>query len=371
MSQGAQFGRVPVAGSVSGRAGAETQETEVREEDIMRNLLGAAAASIAILAASGANAQDDFYAGNSIEVIVPASAGGSYGSYAILVAEELGRFIPGEPTVVPNFMEGAGGMRASNYVGNVAATDGTVLYLMHQNAPTSQLLSPDAAQYDAGAFEPIGVISAMNSVMVVRNDTEVDEIADAMNGEVILGSTGRGSYQFIVPTLLNDFMGTQFNVVTTYGGTGETFLAMERGEIAGLMTSIITITEQQPTWLDGTGTARTILQVGASPASAIPDVPLLTALAQDDDQRAVYQFLSASNGFARSLVAPAGTPADRVEILRAAFAAMLADEGVQARAAELGLPLDSSDAATLGAAIDDVLATDPAVIQLTESIMSE
>ncbi len=338
---------------------------------MIRKILSAAVMAAAASVAAPASAQDDFYAGKTIELIVPASAGGTYGMYAQLLADEMGAFIPGEPTIVANFMRGAGGMRASNYVGNVAATDGTVLFMMHQNSPTSQLLSPDAAQYDAGAFEPIGVVSAMNSVMVVRDDSGVEEIGDVTETEVVLGSTGRGSYQYIVPTLLNEFIGAQFNVITTYGGTGETFLAMERGEIAGLMTSIITLQAQRPDWADGTGDAHVVLQVGTSPASSLPDVPLLASLAETDRQQAIFDFLSASNGFARSLVAPAGTPEDQVEILREAFQAMLEDEGVRERAAERGLPLDSADAETLGNAIQAVLATDPEVIGFTESIMSE
>jgi len=216
-------------------------------------LLGALAVAGSLAAAPAL--ADDFFAGRTIDLIVPAGAGGGYGLYALLVAEHLPRHIPGNPAITPNYMGGAGGMRASNYVGQVAPTDGSAIFLMHQNSPTSQLTSPDSASYDAAAFAPIGILSAMNSVLVTRRDSGIDSFEDALSQRVVLGSTGRGSYQFIVPTMVNDYLGTQFQVITTYAGTGETFLALERAEITGLMTSIATVMEGYSEWLEGEGTA--------------------------------------------------------------------------------------------------------------------
>lgn len=338
---------------------------------LLNRFLAAAAGAVALVSGTASLAQDDFYAGKTIEVIVPASAGGSYGMYGQLVADEMGKYIPGNPTIVPNFMRGAGGMRASNYVGNVAASDGTVLFMMHQNTPTSQLLSPDAAQYDAATFQPIGTLSAMNSVMVMRKDQGIDDVGEMGDKEIVTGSTGRGSYQYIVPTLMNEFADTNFNVVTTYGGTGETRLALERGEIGALMTSIISLQSSTPDWADGTGIAKVVMQVGMAPSSSYPDVPMLSSYAKDDRQAAIYKFLSASNGFARSMVAPAGVPEEQMAILRQAFLDMVQDEAFQARAKELGMPLDWSDADELGAAIQDVLATDPEILAFTQEVMAE
>jgi tripartite-type tricarboxylate transporter receptor subunit TctC len=112
-------------------------------------------------------------------------------------------------------MAGAGGMRASNYAANVAAKDGLAIYMIHQNTATQQLLAPGQAQYDAAKMIPIGIVSSMNSVMAIRKDLGVNSIADIVEKPVVTGATGRGSYQFIVPTLLNEFMGTKFNTITT------------------------------------------------------------------------------------------------------------------------------------------------------------
>lgn len=337
---------------------------------MIRSILTAGAVS-AGLAVAPAAAQEELYAGKTIELVLPASAGGSYGIYGVLLADHLTRHIPGSPTIVPNYMRGAGGMRASNYVANVAAADGTTLYMIHQNAPTSQLLNPDGAQYDAGEMIPIGVVSAMNSVMLARNDIGIDSVMDVVETPVNIGSTGRGSYQFVVPTLLNDFLGTQFNIITTYGGTGETMLAVERNEIGAMMTSLLSVQESHPDWVDGSGVAKPILQVGGNPDPALADVPTLNSLAQNDEQRQIFNFLSISNDMARSLVMPAGTPEEYAEVMQKAFVDLMNDPEFQKAAASMGAPLVWADADALGKIIDETLATPEAVVEQTSRYMSD
>lgn len=336
----------------------------------MTHRIASATLAAALMAAAPVAAQD-LYAGKTIELVLPASAGGSYGIYGVLLQNHLPRHIPGNPAIVPNFIEGAGGMRASNYVANVAKADGTTIYMIHQNAPTSQLLNPDGAQYDAAAMVPVGIVSAMNSVMLMRKDAGIEAIAQVAETPVTIGSTGRGSYQFVVPTLLNEYMGAKFNIVTTYGGTGETMLAMERGEIAAMMTSLLSVQESHADWVSGEGIARVVLQVGGAPDPSLPDVPLLMDLAKDDAQKAVYQFLSVSNDMARALVMPAGTPDDHVAVIRKAFADLMNDREFQKAAADAGVPLVWGDADRLGQVIATTLATPPAVIEQTNALMKD
>ena len=336
----------------------------------MTHRLASATLAAALMAAAPVAAQD-LYAGKTIELVLPASAGGSYGIYGVLLQNHLPRHIPGNPAIVPNFIEGAGGMRASNYVANVAKADGTTIYMIHQNAPTSQLLNPDGAQYDAAKMVPIGVVSSMNSVMLMRKDAGVESIAQVAEKPVTIGSTGRGSYQFVVPTLLNEYMGAQFNIVTTYGGTGEAMLAMERGEIAAMMTSLLSVQESHADWVSGEGIAKVVLQVGGAADPSLPDVPLLMDLAKDDAQKAVYQFLSVSNDMARALVMPAGTPDDHVAVIRKAFADLMNDAEFQKAAADAGVPLVWADADRLGQVIATTLATPPEVIEQTNALMKD
>ena len=148
------------------------------------------AGGVALLAASRAWAAD-FYAGRTVTLVVPAGSGGSYGDYALLLAQHLPRFLPGAPAIVPQYLPGAGGMKASNFVANLAPKDGTTLYLMHENTATQQLLSPNDARYKAVDFAPIGLLSSLNSALAVREGAAHD-LAGFRQDTVILASTGRG-----------------------------------------------------------------------------------------------------------------------------------------------------------------------------------
>ena len=328
------------------------------------------AALLSVMAVMPAFSQEEFYDGKKIDLIIPANSG-SYHTYALLMADHLPKHIPGNPAIAPVSMGGAGGIRASNHVANIAATDGTVLYMMHQNAPTVELLTPDKVQYKTADFQPIGVLASLNAVFVVRNDAEIGAIGDAREKEIVVGSTGVGSYTYIIPSVLNGLAGTRFKMVTTYPGTGEMMLAMEQNEIAGMMSSFATIRDNHPEWTDGTGPARLLFQVGERRNTQIADVPLLVELAQNETEKGLFGFLSLTNSFARSLVAPAGVPAERMEVLREAFDAMLADPAFQADAAAKNISLDGADAQSLQASIAALLATPASVVEIARQYATE
>lgn len=328
-----------------------------------------AAALMALGLASPAAA--DLYSGKTVEVVVPASAGGSYGVYGLLLSDHLGRHLPGNPTVVPNYMGGAGGMKASNYVANVGKKDGTTLYVMHQNAPSSQLLNPNGAKYDVTKFHPIGILSTMNSVMAVRKDTGVASVDDLKTKPVVIGSTGRGSYQFVVPTLLNEYAGANFNIISTYPGSADVMLAVERKEIGALMTSIDTIVKNHPDWAGADGEASLILQVGNIPDPALAGVPTLNSLATTDEAKIAFNFMSVANDMARSLVMPDGTPPEMVEAMRKAFVDLMNDPAFQKAAADSGTSLNWADHETLAAAIAGTMQTAPAIVDKIKGYMAD
>ncbi len=331
--------------------------------------LGALAA-FWLIATGLACAQDNFYADKTIELILPANSG-SYHTYALLLADHLPRHIAGNPPISPVSMGGAGGIRASNFVANVAAKDGTVLYMMHQNAPSVELLTPDKVQYKSADFQPIGICSALNSVFAARIDSGLNTIADAKQKEIILGATGVGSYTYFIPAALNDVVGTKFKIVSTYPGNSEMMLAFEQGEIAAMMTSFASVKDNHPEWVAGTGTGRLLMQVGGKVDPAIPDVPLLIDLAQNDKEKSLFRFMSLTNAFARSLVAPAGVPVERVELLRKAFTDMMADPDFIADAKKRGIELSWGDSADLKNGIDSVLSTPADVIAIAREFVKD
>jgi len=322
-------------------------------------------------AADPAAAQDNYFQGKVIHLIIPAGPGGAFGTFGQIVAAYLAKQIPGNPEIVPQFMSGAGGIRASNYVANNAANDGTVIYLIHESAVTHQMLYPDQVMYDARKFIPLGIVSSLNSALAVRNDAPATDLAGFKQKEVILGSTGRGSYQFVVPMLMNSFQDTKFKMITGFPGTNDMILALDRGEVQGLLASFLAIQTVRPDWVSGKGAAKIVLQMGDRPDPAIPNVPLLTALAASEEERALYGFLSLERTLGRSLVAPGGVPDDRVRILRDALAAVLKDKEFVAACAQRGIPLNSGTADDLKAVIDKAFATPPQVIATARKYMTE
>lgn len=332
------------------------------------------AAAAAVLAASGwlagpAAAQTNFFAGQTIHLIIPAGPGGAFATFGQIISKFLTQQIPGNPDVIPQYMSGAGGIRASNYVANNAATDGTVIYLIHESAVTHQLLFPDQVMYDAHKFIPIGIISSLNSAFAVRKDAPATDMAGFKQKQVILGSTGPGSYQFVVPTLMNDFQDTKFKMIAGFQGTNNMALALDRGEIQGMLASFLAIQTIRPDWVSGQGVAKIVFQMGDRADPAIPDVPLLTALAASEEERALYSFLTLERSLGRSLVAPAGVPESRVAVLRAALVAVLHNSEFRTACAERKIPLHSGSADDLKAVIDKAFATLPDVIATARKYM--
>jgi len=307
----------------------------------------------------------DFYAGRTITLVVPAGSGGSYGDYALLLAQHLPRFLPGAPAIVPQYLPGAGGMKASNFVANLAPKDGTTLYLMHENTATQQLLSPKEARYTAIDFEPIGLLSSLNSALAVREGAAHD-LAGFRQNVVTLASTGRGSYQFIVPALMNQLQGTKFKIITSYQGTSDAMLAVVRGEVQGMFSSLMSFRIGHPEWLQGKGAA-IALQVGTRRDPSIPGVPLLGEIAETPQQQGLYAFLSGPSAMGRGLVAPHTTPQATLEVLRAAFDALVTDPEVVADAQRRQLPFVHEDWRHLGQQIANCIDTDPAVVELARS----
>ena len=237
-------------------------------------------------------AQESFFKGKAIHLIIPAGPGGAFGIFGQILSKFLTKQIPGNPQVVPQYMNGAGGIRASNYVANNATNDGTTIYLIHESAVTHQLLFPDQVMYDARKFIPIGIASSLNSALAVRNDAPAVDMAGFKQKEVVLGSTGRGSYQFVIPTLMNSFQNTKFKMITGFPGTNDMLLALDRGEIQGMLASLLALQTSRPDWVSGKGVARIVFQMGDRADPAIPNVPLLTDLAISKEERALYSFMS-------------------------------------------------------------------------------
>jgi tripartite-type tricarboxylate transporter receptor subunit TctC len=310
----------------------------------MRTILPALAIAglLAAVAASPASADDvaDFYRGKTVTVINGGGSGGGSTVYAQVIAPLLQKYMPGNPTFVIQYMPGAGGARAANYLYSAAAKDGTVLGRPLQEVAFFALLGAPGLQYDAAKFQYIGgAYTARSTISVMKQFTPVRTLDDARRTEVIVAAGGKASQPYMYPTLANALAGTKFKLVMGYPGTPAMNIAMERGEVHGRAGSWNSFRGAKPHWIEQDLLAH-LAVIGLDREPEIPNVPLLTDFISDPADRLLMEVVASTALFAHIWLAPPGVPADRVGALREAFAKTLSDPELIAQMKKRGADLD-------------------------------
>jgi tripartite-type tricarboxylate transporter receptor subunit TctC len=269
--------------------------------------------------------------------MVPSSLGASLGLYGRMVVDHIGRHIPGQPNVIIESRPGAGGAVGAAYAYKIAPKDGT--YIAQVLAPSVTLPLLRDVNFDGSKFQWIGSLVPRPAVVSVwKESTPAKTLAEAKQKKVILGSSGKGSETFLVPTLMNRTLGTKFDIVLGYKGGAEINHAMERVEVHGRMQYWSGWTAGKPQWLRDKKLIH-FVQYG-DPIKELPDVPSLKSLVKDEKTKQMITFLEAANRIGLGFWVPPGGPAARVAALRKAFAAMMASEEFKAVAAKLRAPLE-------------------------------
>ncbi len=324
-------------------------------------------AAIAVLAggalAGAAMAQDNFYAKKTITLVVGANAGGGYDTFARAIGPVWSQQIPGNPNFVVQNMPGAGSMVAANHIYNIAAKDGTVLGAINPSTVTDALLNPDRAKFDLRSFNWIGSPVRETLVGIVSTKAPIQTLAEVETSEMIVAGAGSGTVQ--VPTAAQRLLGLKFKVVAGYQGTQGALLAVERGEVHGV--AGITYTSFKAShrdWLTS-GKAKIFAQFGMKRHAELADVPVLIELAKTEEQRQALRFALSFQDMGRPYIAPPGVPADRVEILRRSFEAVMANESVlrEAERRNLDVDRDFPKGPELQKLVADVYETSPDVIE--------
>ncbi|HWS07679.1 MAG TPA: tripartite tricarboxylate transporter substrate-binding protein, partial [Xanthobacteraceae bacterium] len=181
----------------------------------------------ALLAPSGAARADGFYQGKSLEIIVASGVGDSYDALSRLVGRHIGRYLPGNPTVVVQNMPGAGGILAANQLYNLAAHDGTVIGMLDQSVYETQLFKVPGLKADVTKMNWIGRVISNNAALIAWHTAAVQKIADAYSKELVVSSSGSSSQ--LRWTILKQLLGVKFKLITGYKSSADGLLAMERG----------------------------------------------------------------------------------------------------------------------------------------------
>jgi tripartite-type tricarboxylate transporter receptor subunit TctC len=326
----------------------------------MNNICSKLAVFVLALTGVAASAQADsvaaFYKGKQMEMVIRSKPGGSYDMYARLLARHMSKHIPGNPNILPINMPGGGGIKAVNYVANIAPKDGTVLTILGVGMPMFQALSlGDNLRADLRELGWIGNLSDSNSVLVTWHTSPVKTLEDAKERESKIGGTGAGSFSVQLPTFYNNALGTKFNIIKGYAGAGAINLAMERGEVDGRGSNPwASYVASSPDYVRDKK-LNVIVQVGLKREKDLPDVPLLLDLATNPEEQAMFEFVSKGVVGGRPIATTPGVPAERVEALRAAFEATLKDPEFQADAKTQNLIISSMTGKEMEQIIDDVI----------------
>ena len=332
---------------------------------LLASLLRAGAVALSgTLAASGtAAAQADFYKGKTIELVISTGVGGGLDTNARMVVRHLPKHIPGNPTIIAKNMPGAGHVRAANYIYNQAPKDGTTIGTLIPAFILAQVLNrTDAIQFDAAKMQWLASTSASNSTVYVWKTTGVNSIEDAKKKTVLMGGTGAGSYTTLYPLILNHIFGTQFKIVSGYNSTAEIGLAMERGEVQGRAGNNFNSLKSENPELLKDGKIAILAQVGLERDPEFSAVPLLIDLARNEEERQILKLFSADVVIGRPFLAAPGVPAERVEILRKAFAAMTKDPDYLKDSAQANLDVQLVEGEKIQKIVEELVATPAAVV---------
>jgi len=290
------------------------------------------------VAASDATAFDSFF-GKSIDLYIGYGPGGGYDLYGRLLARHLGRHIPGNPSVIPQNMPGAGGLKVANYLYQVAPRDGTALAIAAESVALEQALEGPGLTYDAGKFGWIGRMTASASIFFTWQTSRVKNVADARLHESLFGATGITGITGYTPRALNRLAGTKFKVVTGYSGSTDVLLAMERNEVDGGFALWPEFKQQRPDWIREQK-INILYIVAASRAPDLPDVPTTGELGRDSEASGILRFLASTSEVGRAVFSAPNVPADRLALLRRAFRQMIEDAAFLDDARKAGMRID-------------------------------
>jgi tripartite-type tricarboxylate transporter receptor subunit TctC len=328
----------------------------------------AIAASLTIAIATPAAAQGDVLAGKSVQMIIGFGPGGGYDLWGRTVGRHIGRHLPGNPTVIPQNMPGAGSYVAASYIFNVAPKDGTVLGIIARDAALGPLSGAPGARFEPTRLSWIGTPTKETNVCIAYHTAQVKTVQDLLEKQLIVGDTGPGTGTRSYPKALNELIGTKFKLVGGFPASSDVFLAMERGEVEGICESLDSIKIRRPDWI-ATKTISILFQGGAEPNPELKNVPFVLDLARTDVEKQAIEFLYAGQGIGRPFVAPPDLPADRLKMLRDAFNATMTDADFRAEAEKSKLDLEPEDGQHLAALIAKIYATPRPIVDRVTNLI--
>lgn len=320
----------------------------------------------------------DFFWGKAVRLVVGTSVGGAMDDWARFIAPHLSRNIPGSPDIVVQNMPGGGTIIAANYIYNVAKPDGLTLGLINPALYLDQLQGRKEVQFDWPKFSWIGSPERIDQVLFMRSDTPYKTLEDIRKAAdpARCAATGRSTAGYYFPKLLEEALGLKIHMVVGYGGGGDMNLAIEKGEVHCRAGTVSAYVGREPTrtWIK-TGFVHALAQSGAKRYPKLPDVPTIYELMEThktpDATRRLAKVLLSSGGFGRPFIGPPGMAAERVKILREAFAKTMNDPELLAAAKKRRWDIDPTSGEELEATAKEVMVQPSEVIERMKKLLGK
>ena len=333
--------------------------------------------AIVLLLAASAHAQAPFYQGKTITIIVGTKAGDAYDLYPRMLAEFMPKYIPGNPNIIIQNVPGAASMIAANQVYNVAKPDGLTIGAIYPALYFEQLTKKPEVKFDWTKFGWVGNPVTSNHLLYMRTDApykSMDDIRTASSAPKC-GSNGITSTGYYLPKLMEETLGTKFDIVLGYQSGQDVDLAVERGEVVCRAFTITAFFAREPfiSWRKR-GFVNVLMQSGAKRDGRLKDPPTIYELMDkyktNEAGRSLAKVVLSAGEFGRPLVTPPGIPADRLKILRDAFDKSVSDPALLAAAEKRRLEMDPASGAELETLAKEVMSASPEIVERMQKLLS-
>lgn len=345
---------------------------------ILRSMSRILATLVLLLWSSAGLAQTPYYAGKTITIVAGTKAGDVYDLYARLFAQFMPKYIPGHPNIIVQNMAGAGSMIAANFVYNVSNPDGLTIGAVFPALYFDQVVQRKEVKYDWSKFVWLGSPVTSNHLLYMRADSPYKTIHDVVKASTPpkCGATGTSSTAYYVPKLLDEVIGTNFEIVLGYQSGQDIDLAVERNEVVCRAFTLTAFFAREPftTWRKKKF-VNVLVQTGRKRDKRIPQVPtiyeLMDQYKSSEADRSLATLVLAAGDFGRPYVMPPNTPPEHVKTIREAFAKTLNDEAVKADAAKKKLELDPSTADELEKLAKEVTSQSPDIVAKMKTLLAK
>jgi tripartite-type tricarboxylate transporter receptor subunit TctC len=309
----------------------------------------------------------EFYRGAQIKFIISSGVGGDYDQWSRLIVRFMGKHLPGNPSMIPQNMPGAGQLIATNHLFNAAPRDGSVIGMIGRNLVNEALVKQSGVRFDPLQFNWLGSPELTHRVCAAMADAPVKKAEDLLERELVVGGAGVGTAVSATPTLLSKLLGFRFKLVEGYGSSQGVLLAMERGEVQGICQTLTSLRSSRPGWIES-GKMRILFNTESHRIPGV-EAPSVFEFARTDEQRQLLTLYSSSVELGRPIVAPPGVPADRLETLRQALAATLQDPAFKAEAEKQGMEVAYVSGEELERIAGQIMSTPPELVSKLESLL--